>query len=514
MHSVARSLSPEGWWKLAGGEARHERNPRTLAQTRRAPEVAPEIPATVPAPPSGRMLRCFGSGGSARASLHHRLISIDPPGRTVGRGLSHLGALPAVLLLCVLLAFTARAETLLLRGATVHTVAQGTLTPGDVLVRDGKIAAVAARLDEAADRTLDLTGLHLFPGLISAATDLGLVEISGVRASVDDRETGEFTPEVESWTAVNPDSELIPVARANGLTHFVPVPQGKLLAGTSGLLAARGWTIEDMAIRRRTAMHLFWPDHALKIPSPTASEKTKPLDEQARERREKVRTIEQFFADAEAWEKRPAGSAAVPAWEAMRPVLRGDVPLMIHADGVREIRAALKWSETRPRLRLVFVGGRDAWMLADELARRKVAVIYSEVFTLPPRGSDAYDVQFRAPGILHRAGVTVAIGAGLSGSAASQQRNLPYLAAQAATFGLPADAALAAITLIPAQLHGVGDILGSIEAGKDASLFAATGDILDIRSEVKRLWISGVAQSLETRHTRLSERYRARPKAK
>ena len=191
----------------------------------------------------------------------------------------------------------------------------------------------------------------------------------------------------------------------------------------------------------------------------------------------------------------------------MRSVLSGEIPLMIHADGVREIRAALKWSEPRPRLRIVLVGGQDAWQLAEDLARRKVAVIYSEIFTLPPRGSDAYDVQFRAPGILHQAGVAVAI----SGGSASAQRNLPYLAAQAAAFGLPADAALAAITLVPAQLHGVGDILGSIEPGKDASLFAATGDILDIRSEVKRLWISGAEQSLATRHTRLSERYRARP---
>ena len=194
----------------------------------------------------------------------------------------------------------------------------------------------------------------------------------------------------------------------------------------------------------------------------------------------------------------------------MRPVLRGEIPLMIHAQGQREIRAALKWSEPRARLRVVIVGGRDAWMLAEELARRKIAVIYHEVFALPAQGSDAYDVQFRAPGLLHRAGVPVAFG----GASASQQRNLPYLAAQAAAFGLPADAALAGLTLLPAQLHGVGDTLGSIEAGKDASLFAATGDILDIRSEVKHLWISGVEQSLATRHTRLAERYRARPKVK
>ena len=422
--------------------------------------------------------------------------------------------LTAILFAFLALVPAAVAETLLLRGATVHTVVNGTLAPGDVLVRDGRIAAVAANIEEAADRTLDLKGLHLFPGLISAGTDLGLVEIPGVRASVDDRETGEFTPEIESWTAVNPDSELIPVARANGITHFAPVPQGKLLSGTSGLLAARGWTIEDMTVRRRTAMHLFWPDHSLNVPGPNAPEKAKSFDEQHRERQEKVRNIEQFFADAAAWEKRPPGSPPVPAWEAMLPVLRGEVPLMIHAQGLREIRAALKWSEPHPRLRIVIAGGQDTWMLADELARRKIAVIYSAVFTLPAQGSDAYDVQFRAPGVLHKAGVTVAISDGLTGPSASGQRNLPYIAAQAATFGLPREAALAAITLIPARLHGAGDMLGSIEPGKDASLFAATDDILDIRSEVKQVWISGVEQSLATRHTRLAERYRARPKAK
>ena len=139
-------------------------------------------------------------------------------------------------------------------------------------------------------------------------------------------------------------------------------------------------------------------------------------------------------------------------------------------------------------------------------------MIYSEVFALPPRGTDAYDVQFTAPAILHKAGVTVAISEGLDRASASGQRNLPYLAAQAAAFGMPADAALAAITLVSAQLHGAGSRLGSIEAGKDASLFASTGDVLDIRSVVKHLWISGVAQSLETRHTRLADKYRSRPK--
>jgi imidazolonepropionase-like amidohydrolase len=418
--------------------------------------------------------------------------------------------LALILLTLLLPAAGASAESLLLRGATVHTVTHGTLAPGDVLVRDGKIAAVASRIEEPADRAVDLAGLHLFPGLVSASTELGLVEISSVRASVDVYETGEFTPEIESWTAVNPDSELIPVTRANGITHFVPVPGGSLLSGASSMMAARGWTIEDMTVRRRTAMHLFWPDHSLRVPGPQSSEKVKPLDEQARERAERVRVIDRFFADAEAWEKRQPGSSVVPAWEAMLPVVRGELPLVVHAQGLREIRAALKWSATHPRLRLILAGGRDAWMVADELAQRKIPVIYSEVFTLPAQSSDAYDVQFVAPAVLEKAGVTVAISEGSDGSASSQ-RNLPYTAAQAAAFGFSKEAALASITLVPAQLHGLGDQLGSIEVGKEASLFAATGDILDIRSEVRHLWIAGTEQSLATRHTRLADRYRSRP---
>lgn len=418
--------------------------------------------------------------------------------------------LALILLTLLLPAAAASADSLLLRGATVHTVTHGTLAPGDVLVRDGKIAAVASRIEEPADRAVDLSGMHLFPGLVSASTELGLVEISSVRASVDVQETGEFTPEIESWTAVNPDSELIPVARANGITHFVPVPAGSLLSGASSLMAARGWTIEDMTVRRRTAMHLFWPDHSLRVPGPQAAEKVKPLEEQARERAERVRVIDRFLADAEAWEKRPPDAPVVPAWEAMRPVVRGELPLIVHAQGLREIRAALRWSATHPRLRLILEGGRDAWMLAGELARRKIPVIYSEVFTLPAQSSDAYDVQFVAPAVLEKAGVIVAISEG-SDRSASNQRNLPYSAAQAVAFGFPREAALASITLVPAQLHGVGDHLGSIEVGKEASLFAATGDILDVRSEVRHLWIAGAEQSLATRHTRLADRYRSRP---
>jgi len=144
------------------------------------------------------------------------------------------------------------------------------------------------------------------------------------------------------------------------------------------------------------------------------------------------------------------------------------------------------------------------------LASNNIPVIFNHVFTQPQRDVDRYDVHFAAPRVLQDAGVMVVFGAG----GASLVKNLPYAAAQAVAFGLPAEEAVKGITLYPAQIAGVVERLGSIESGKDATLFATDGDILDIRSNVKRMWIAGKEVSLENRHTRLYERYRKRPKSR
>ncbi len=411
-------------------------------------------------------------------------------------------------------AFTAssHADSLLLRGATVHTVSGATLPSADVLVKDGKIAAIAASITEKTDRTNDLTGLHLFPGLISPSTELGLVEIPSVRASLDRREVGDFNPDVESWKAVNPDSELIPVARANGITHFIPVPQGAILSGVSSVMATGGWTVEDMAVRKRAAYHLDWPTMSLATPGRRGGGDGTSIEEQSKARREKVQAIENWFNDVDAYAKgRAAGAPVVPAYEAALPLLRGELPLIIGADDLREIKSALAWAEKR-KLKIVLLGGRDAGLIAEQLARQKVPVIYNHVFPLPARDSDGYDANFSTPGILHKAGVTVALTDSLGRFSSNNARNLPYAAAQAMAFGLPADAAIKAITLVPAQIYGVADKLGSIEVGKEASLFAATGDILDIRSQVKHVWIAGEEQSLKNRNTQLYDKFRNRPR--
>ncbi|HSH15174.1 MAG TPA: amidohydrolase family protein, partial [Verrucomicrobiae bacterium] len=408
------------------------------------------------------------------------------------------------------------AQDFILSGATVHTVSGETLAPGMVRVRQGKIAQVAREVSSDGP-VIDANGLHLYPGLVAANTTLGLLEINSVRASLDTVEVGAYTPDVRSWLAVNPDSELIPVARANGVAYFQPVPFGGLVCGQSGVMTTIGWTIEGMRFQAPVALHLDWPEMGLNLtPKEEFADKSKwkSPEDQANERRARLKEIDDFFLEAEAYAKGratdPDGKRLVPAWEAMLPFLRGEIPLMVHADDARQIKAAVAWAEAR-NYKIILAGGRDAWRVAELLAERKVPVIYDHVFTLPPRDTAPYDVQFTAPAVLHRAGVQVSFSQGGRFEATSL-RNLPYAAAQAVAFGLPADEALKGLTLYPAGLLGVADRVGSIEAGKEATFFLADGDILDIRSQVKRMWIAGSEVSLESRHTRLYEKFRNRPK--
>jgi imidazolonepropionase-like amidohydrolase len=424
-------------------------------------------------------------------------------------------AFGAFLLLLTLACAPLAAESILITGAVIHTVSGSTLPAGQVLIKDGKIAAINTVIPGRADRVVKLDGHHLYPGLIALDTALGLVEIEGVRATRDFAESGEFTPDVQSWVAVNPDSELLPVARAAGITHFQPVPQGGLVPGQSALMALDGWTIEEMAVKKSAALHVYWPAMELTPPptrEPSATgPKPKSLDEQATERRAKLKSLDEFFEEARAYGKTTNRTAAPnPAWEAMQPVLAGQTPLIIHANEVRQIKAAVEWAGQRG-YKIVLAGGRDAWMVAELLAAKQIPVIYAHVFTRPVRDTDSYDAQFKAPGILRQAGVKVLIAQG-NRFEATMIRNLPYTAAQAIAFGLPADEALKAITLYPAQLLGVADRLGALEVGKEATLFACDGDLFDIRANVKRLWIAGKEQSLENRQTRLYEKYKARPR--
>ena len=436
--------------------------------------------------------------------------------------LQTLRPLLSVFALLPLLTNRALAESILFKNAIVHTVSGETLSPGDVLVKEDKIVSVGADLSAPDARIVDLKSQHLYPGLILMDSALGLSEIEAIRATQDTTEVGEFKPDVQSWIAVNPDSELIPVTRANGITHAEPAPQGGLIAGQSGVVALDGWTVKQMTIKAPVALHVYWPTMDLVITPRRrgrAPAKAESIEEQNKQRQVQIKALDDFFQEARAYAKgrdaevkgdAAASSGLNPPYEAMLPVIRGEIPIMVHADDVRQIKSALEWAQTN-QFKLILVGGRDASLVADLLAIQKVPVVFESMFATPRRGEDSYDINFKAPEVLRKAGVTVAFSMGPGSMQVTMARNLPYEAAQAIAFGLPEPDALKAITLVPAQLLGVADRLGSIEPGKEASLFVSDGDIFDIRSHVKQMWIAGKPVNLESRHTRLYEKYKNRP---
>ena len=426
-------------------------------------------------------------------------------------------------LLYSIVLITAFSLTLLGQNATLYRAAkiQATPTqsfqPGELLVENGKIRAIGKSVKAPKGaKIIEWKDMEIYPGLISPGSSLGLTEINALRPTRDEREVGSHTPEVEAWVAVNPDSELIPVARANGVTHSIVSPMGGMISGTSGLIALDGWGIEEMTIRKKVALHLWWPGHSLGLPQPHAPTDPRPksIGDQDKERSKRIRDIDEYFDQAEAYSKgkkaTPNEFRVIPSWEAMLPVLNGKIPLMIHADEVRQIKAAVEWTEKR-KYRMILSGGQDAWKLADWLGERKIPVIYHHIFTAPRYRNSPHDEQFRAPGILAKAGVPLSIGFRLGGWTAANQRNLPYHAAQAVAHGLSREKALASITIEPARVAGMDTRLGTLEARKEATFIATSGDLLDLRSSVRHMIIAGKATSLQSRHTRLYQRYRKRP---
>ena len=422
------------------------------------------------------------------------------------------------LLLLVGITLAAQGELILYECAMIHTADQPSIRNGQMLVRDGRIIKVGTEINPPSGTVKrDLGKLHLYPGLIAPATSLGLTEINAVRATQDTTEVGDFTPDVEAWISVNPDSELIPVARANGFTHVLVAPMGGVVNGTSGLIRTAGWGVEDMTVKPRAALHIWWPTLSINT-RPQESlrdpEKYKSPKEQSRKREEKLREIDRFFDEAEAYAKARKADKnlrIVPAWEAMLPAINEKQPIMIHANYERQITSAIKWANKRG-YKIIIASGLDAWRVADQLAKSKVPVVLDNVFRLPQRDTDAHDVNFKAAGVLNKAGVKISHSVRMGSWGATEIRNIVYAAARSMAYGLPREAALRSITLNPAQTLEVDGMLGSLTPGKEATFIAVDGDIFDIRTNVKHMWIEGKEVALKSRHTRLYDKYRKRPK--
>ncbi len=389
-----------------------------------------------------------------------------------------------------------------LTNATIHPVSGPVIEKGTIVFDGGKITAIGASVKspEGAE-TIDLAGKHVYPGLFEPLNDVGLVEINSIRATIDSQELGQLNPNVRAVVAVNPDSEIIPVTRSNGVLLSLTAPTGGLMSGRSGVIQHDGWTWEDMALKADVALHIQWPQGGGGRRGAGATEAAPTTDRG-------VEAIRQALTDARAYLAARQADPTFPhdaRWESLADVISGKLPVIVHADDIRQINAAVSFAE-REKLKLIIAGGYDAPLCAALLKKRNIPVIVGGTYRLPRRRGDGYDTAYAVPAELAKAGIRFCISSrGRFG--ANQVRNLPYHAAVSIGFGLSSDDALKAITLYPAQILGVADRVGSLETDKDATLFVSDGDPLDTPTQVTAAWVRGRKVDLNDRHKTLYHKY-------
>jgi len=392
--------------------------------------------------------------------------------------------------------------------ATIHPASSETIERGYVVFDHGIITNVGSGAFTAAGadvEIIDATGQHVFPGLISADTTIGLSEIQAVRATNDTSEVGRLTPEVRAAVAVNPDSALIPVARANGILTAMVVPQGGAVSGYASVIRMDGWTTEELTISDRAGLVIRWPNVSPRVSrwNPQSEE------DQIKRIRESLDQIENLFRDAASYLQARKADPTRPIdlrLASMQPVLDALTPVFIHANGAAQIRSAVAWAN-RWNLKVVIVGGAEADQCIDILKEHDTPVIIVGTLRMPSRRDAPFDEPFTLPHRLNQAGVRFCIA---SGEEPAHERSLPYHAGKAVAYGLPPDIALRSITLSAAEILGVGVTLGSIEPGKVATLLITTGNPLEITSEVRAAYIDGSTVDLDNKHKALDRKYRHR----
>lgn len=398
-------------------------------------------------------------------------------------------------------------------GGTVHTVSGDVIENGTVVFDNGVITAVGrdVAIPAGAER-IDVSGRHVAPGLIAAHSWMGLYEIGGFTQTIDLTELGPLNPNVKAEVAFNPESRHIGVARSNGVLVTVSSPAGGLISGLAAAMVLDGWTWEAMMLQPGAGLIVNWPSPATMSPWGGGGSGGRRVDPEQRYA-DQIRELRHAFAEARAYRtaRRAAenGGGAMdtdPRWEAMIPVLDGEVPVLVNANEVRQIQDAITWAEEEG-VRIVILGGRDAGYVADHLARKDVPVILTTVLSSPLRDWEPYDAVYSLPARLHRAGVKFAIA---GGSTAAYAYRLPYEAGAAVAYGLPMDEALRAVTLYPARILGLDDRIGSIEPGKQATLIVTRGHPLEYEGAVERAFVQGRAIDMADAQRRFFEKYRQR----
>lgn len=392
----------------------------------------------------------------------------------------------------------------ILKNGTIHTVTSGTFI-GDILLKDGIIADIGTNLSVPQNsKVIDCTSKHIYPGMIDGGSRVGLSEVSSISVTNDFSELGDFIPHMKALTAVNPNAVAIPVTRVNGVTSVFAKPSGGTFPGTGALIDLFGYSPEQMTTgAEHIVMNFPSTGRRGRWDRRTDDDIKKDADKALKNINDVWESVTQYHKmDSLAKAENQKWLNNNPQMEALLPVFRGQVPILIEVNSKGDIESALEWVADK-KLKVVLTGVSEGWRLADKIAKAKIAVITGPVLAVPGRDNDRYDASYANAGKMSKAGVKVAIRT----DGSENTRNLPFNAGFAAAYGLGIDEALKAVTIYPAEIFGVADKYGSLEKNKVANLFISTGDPFETKTQIEHLFIKGWKIPMESRHTLLYDEF-------
>lgn len=387
----------------------------------------------------------------------------------------------------------------LLQNATVVTVTKGNIQNGSVLIVNGKIEAVGTNIPAGNAEVIDCTGQFIYPGLFDGGGRLGLVEVNSVPETQDFAEIGNVTPNMQALVAVNPNSEAIPVTRVSGVTTTLANPSGGIFPGTAALINLNGYTPDQMYAGFKGII-LNFPTSARRSTFDRRSEEDVKKDA---ERAQK--NLNDIWGRAVKYQAMKAANAELdyyPEMDQLAKAVTGELPLLVEVNAASDIEVAIKWIKDNG-VKAILTGVAEGWRVADKIAASGLPVITGPMLSIPTRQSDRYDAAYTNPGIMAKAGVKVVI----RSNDAENTRNLPFNAGFAAAYGMGKEEALKAVTINAAEVFGIAASRGSIEAGKDATLFVSSGDPFETRTQILHVFIDGYRVPMSNRHIKLYQEF-------
>jgi imidazolonepropionase-like amidohydrolase len=400
---------------------------------------------------------------------------------------------------------------LAITNARIVPVTSAPIERGTLVIRGNRIAELGANVQAPAGaQVIDAKGGEVYPGWINAATSLGITEPGPGGWYNDNAEMLDYNPQLRTRVAWKADSDAIPIARTNGVTAVAAVPTGGTLGGEVPVMLLDGWTWEEATVRPSAGLAFRFPGigggGAFSGGAPEGPERPeRTYEDLKKERDKKLDDLAALFDRARAYARAGVGRRIDWQLDALVSVVEGRQPLFTSARNESDIRDAVAFAD-RMKVKIVIGAGTEAALVAPLLKEKNVPVILSSVLTLPSREDMFHAASYQAPGELARAGVSFAFSTG----DATNVRLLPYHAAMAVAWGLERDAAIRAMTIDAARILGVADVMGSLEPGKLANFFIASGDPLEIRTAITHVFINGRDVGVKDRHSELYERWMAR----